>query len=210
MKKMQFKSILAIGAHPDDIEFSCFGFLLKQQKKGCNIYVFIASPDSRSNGSQDKERIQESINSFSLIPNCIVKFRNTNKILTEDYENLSDQIRDIVLENNIDLVLIHSAKDDTHQEHRLLHDMTISALRRLPINIIEYRSPSIYNGFKTNYIVDIENEYSIKMDAIRKHITQSKMSYMSTDSIKIFNQPWTAKLHNISYAEEFNIIRMVG
>jgi len=207
---MQFKSILAIGAHPDDIEFSCFGFLLKQQKKGSNIHVFIASPDSRSDGSQDKERMQESINSFSLIPNCILKFRHTNKILVEDYEELSDQIRNIVLENNIDLVLIHSAKDETHQEHRLLHDITMSALRRLPISIIEYRSPSIYNGFKSNYIVDIDNEYDIKMDAVRKHITQLKMPYMFTDSLKIFNQPWTAKLHGISYAEEFNIVKMVG
>ena len=29
--------VLAIGAHPDDIEFSCLGFLLRQKKLGAKI-----------------------------------------------------------------------------------------------------------------------------------------------------------------------------
>ena len=41
------KNILAIGAHPDDIEISCLGYLLKQNKeKKSRISVFIASSGS--------------------------------------------------------------------------------------------------------------------------------------------------------------------
>ena len=34
-------NILAIGAHPDDIEFGCGGSLIKYRKKGCDIYLLI-------------------------------------------------------------------------------------------------------------------------------------------------------------------------
>ena len=37
------KTILAIGAHPDDIEFSCTGTLLKLKEKGYQIYYIIAT-----------------------------------------------------------------------------------------------------------------------------------------------------------------------
>ena len=35
--RIDCKNILAIGSHPDDIEISSFGFLLKQAKLGKNI-----------------------------------------------------------------------------------------------------------------------------------------------------------------------------
>ena len=37
------KAILAVGAHPDDIEFSCTGTMLKLKEKGYSIYYIIAT-----------------------------------------------------------------------------------------------------------------------------------------------------------------------
>lgn len=210
MELNSFKSILAIGAHADDIEYSCFGFLLKQYSSGAKINVFIVSPDSRGSGDQYYERVEETKQSFMCMPEINLIFRNTNKILPDNYEKLVDQIRNIIIEKNIDLVLIHDGKDDTHQEHRLIHDISMSATRRMPINIMVFKSPSIHNGFKSNYLVDITNQYPAKIEAIKKHKTQSDLSYMSEDSLKIFNQPWSGKVLGIDYCEEFKIIRMVG
>jgi len=204
---MNFKSILAIGAHPDDLEFSCFGFLLKQRNDGANIHAFIASPDSFDFNNRKEERMKETIESFSLIPGSEVKFRNINDITYNDYRSISDTIRDMVIKKNIDLVLVHSSKD-TMQEHKLLHDITLTALRRLPVSIFTYRSPSTYD-FTPKIIIDISKEYQTKFNAIKKHKTQSDKPYMSDESIRIFNQSWEGKILNIDFSEQFDIIRIV-
>ena len=36
-------NILAIGAHPDDIEFGCGGTLLKYSEKGHKVYILVMS-----------------------------------------------------------------------------------------------------------------------------------------------------------------------
>ena len=204
---MKYNNILAIGAHPDDLEFSCFGFLLKQQKLDANIYAYIASADSLTDNPKNEIRSQESIQSFSLIPGSKLKIRNKNNLVYEDYQSLSDEIRELVLLNNIDLVLIHH-KDDTMQEHRLLHDITITALRRLPVSIFAYRSISS-NNFSSNFIVNIESEHLSKYDAIKKHKSQSNKSYFSPDSVEIFNKTWNGKQFGIDFCEEFDILRMI-
>ena len=35
------KNILAIGAHPDDIEFGCFGTLKKHKDQGDNVTLLV-------------------------------------------------------------------------------------------------------------------------------------------------------------------------
>jgi LmbE family N-acetylglucosaminyl deacetylase len=203
-----FSSILAIGAHPDDIEFSCFGFLLKQQKTGSKINVYIVSPDSLTDNPITDKRIQESLESFSLIPNANVLIRNKNNINNEDYQSISDDIRHLVNVNKIDLVLVHYP-NDTMQEHRLLHDIVMTALRRLPVSIFLYKSPSTSHNFIPNLISNIKDEYSIKFDALKKHKSQSNKEYMSEESIKIFNTGWNGKKIGIDIYEEFYIERLI-
>jgi len=204
---MNFKSILAIGAHPDDIELACFGFLLKQQKLGSKIYAFIASPDSLTNNPKTLTRIEESQKSFKLIPESILTIRDKNNINMENYQEIGDQIRNIILDNNIDTVIVHS-NNDTMQEHRLLHDITITACRRLPLNILLFKSPSS-EVFQTNLIVNIENEYETKILAIKQHSTQLNKPYLFDDSLTIFNQSWIGKKMGFNKTEEFIVYRIV-
>lgn len=204
---MMFKSILAIGAHPDDIEFSCFGFLLKQQKLGSKINAFIASPDSLTNNPKTKTRTEESLNALKLIPNCGISIRTKNNITMENYQEIADDIRSIIISNNIDLVLVHH-QNDTMQEHRLLNEITMTAIRRMPISVMFYKSPSTSN-FIPNVIVDINEEFETKIKAIQCHVTQSNKDYMKEDSLIIFNQGWEGQNIGIKIYEQFVMHRMV-
>lgn len=204
---MKFKSILAIGAHPDDVEISSFGFLAKQRDEGANIHVFVVSPDSLSDGSLMYDRIDETKKAFDLIPGVNLNFRYKNNITFDDYQSLSEDIRTLIINNHIDLVLIHS-KNDTMQEHRLLHEITMTALRRLPISVFAYRSPST-QMFSPNLIVDISKYYDIKVKALKQHKTQSNKTFLSEESIRIFNQSWDAKMYDIDFYEGFDILRVV-
>ena len=49
-------NILAIGAHPDDIEYSCSGTLIKYRKAGHQVFMFIMTKgDAGEIPKQEKE-----------------------------------------------------------------------------------------------------------------------------------------------------------
>src|SRR5437879_2883959 len=51
--------ILAIGAHPDDIEFACGGILLAEQARGCEIFLGVCSRgESGSNGTPEEREAE--------------------------------------------------------------------------------------------------------------------------------------------------------
>ena len=57
---MSFKKILAIGAHPDDVELGCSGTLLKYQAEGSHIDIVICRDDNAPKPStwRDREKMQ--------------------------------------------------------------------------------------------------------------------------------------------------------
>jgi LmbE family N-acetylglucosaminyl deacetylase len=205
--EFNFNSILAVGAHSDDVDLSCFGFLLKHSNSGSKITVLVVSPSSGDSELLEK-RSDESKKSFELIPNCEVILLQENEISDKNYIYISDKIREIIIEKEIDLMLIHS-EEDTHQEHRLCNKISITASRRLPINIFEFFSSSSTSEFNENLITNITNEYENKIKAINQHKTQLDKIFMSKEYLKYFNQIPEAKLLGFDYSEKFKIIKMV-
>ena len=55
-----FQKVLAIGAHPDDVEFSCYGYLSKLKDKGAEIAVYIASNGCLGDPTSGPHRLKES------------------------------------------------------------------------------------------------------------------------------------------------------
>ncbi|MFQ5836218.1 MAG: PIG-L deacetylase family protein [bacterium] len=51
-------NILAIGSHPDDIEFGCSGTLIKYKRTGANIFLLVLSEGSSGGSSNERKREQ--------------------------------------------------------------------------------------------------------------------------------------------------------
>ncbi|MBI5286784.1 MAG: PIG-L family deacetylase, partial [Deltaproteobacteria bacterium] len=58
-------NVLAIGAHPDDVEFGCSGTLIKYVTKGANVYLLVLSEGSF--GGNPGERKREQMESARVI-----------------------------------------------------------------------------------------------------------------------------------------------
>ncbi|MFQ5964877.1 MAG: PIG-L deacetylase family protein [Candidatus Scalinduaceae bacterium] len=52
-------NILAIGAHPDDIEFGCGGALLKYSERGHKIYLLVFSKGGKGGDTEIRCKEQE-------------------------------------------------------------------------------------------------------------------------------------------------------
>ena len=54
-------NVLAIGAHPDDIELGCGGTLLKHQKAGHNVYLCVMCDGKEAGNPGVRVKEQEEI-----------------------------------------------------------------------------------------------------------------------------------------------------
>jgi len=63
-------NVLAIGAHPDDIEYGCGGMLTKYAEKGHTVYLFIASDGGL--GGEPSVRRREQMDSAVIIGAMVI------------------------------------------------------------------------------------------------------------------------------------------
>ena len=133
--------ILALGAHPDDIEIGCGGTMLRLVAERREIevlwVVFGATP----------ERAQEARASAAAFLEGVA----TAKVIVRDYRDgflpysgaaVKDDFEALKREFSPDLVFTHY-RDDRHQDHRLISELTWNTWR--DHLILEYEIPK-YDG----------------------------------------------------------------
>jgi N-acetylglucosamine malate deacetylase 1 len=133
---MSIKKILAVGAHPDDVELGCSGTLLKYQEQGAEIDIVVARDDNAPKPSVHRPRekmIAEYQKAESLFG---IKYHILKNPITEDgrpvleWNNTFVKIMDdIVHSKDYDLIITHSPGDH-HQDHVNTYNIVNSSLRR--------------------------------------------------------------------------------
>lgn len=197
-------NIYVIGAHPDDIEYSCFGLLSFFSHKKVKIHISFLSYGSSNDETSSDKRIQESKLALKSLNIKNISFRKEKGIFYRDYEEISENLRKEILLLKPELVLSHDLAD-THQEHRLTHEITVTATRRLKLSFMTFRSPSYTNNFKFNLAFDITKYYGEKIKSLQFHKTQKNRPYMKKKSINDFNIDWSASIRDMKKVELFNL-----
>lgn len=166
-------NILAIGAHPDDVELGCAGMLLiNAYSEGTNhILVMTGSSERRKEAEIAAEKLSATIY-FGFLDDMNI---------SEGYATIS------ILETHIkkinpDVILINSP-NDSHQDHRNLAKAVISAARYKCDKILFYETPSTIS-FIPNYFKDISFVIDKKCEVLSVHKTQKDKIYTTPDSIK--------------------------
>jgi LmbE family N-acetylglucosaminyl deacetylase len=197
------KNILAIGAHPDDIEISCLGYLLKENiEKKSKVSVFIVSSGALHDPTSGLNRIEESKEALKYINDLNFNYIGNKGIKVSDYEKISNKIRSLILNVNPDEILVHDP-NDTNQEHSLVYDMVKTASRRLALNLIRYRSISSLNDIKSNLYVDVKDYISIKKKSLKFHKSQQFHEYLSDEYIESFHNNFFAYNRGIKVSEVY-------
>ncbi|MCE5249111.1 PIG-L family deacetylase [bacterium] len=175
-------NILALGSHPDDIEFGCGATLLKFAQMGHKVYLFVATYGEL--GGDWRTRKKEQMNSAD--------YMGVEKIFWGEYSDcqlpLSRQlimrIEDVITEVDPDFIFVHY-DDDTHQDHRVLASATLSATRYIP-NFLFYEGPTTLN-FSPNVYVDIGNTIKGKKVLLKKHASQVRKVNVNMPDISILD-----------------------
>jgi LmbE family N-acetylglucosaminyl deacetylase len=209
------KRILAMGAHPDDIELEAGGTLLKWALSGHEIYLLAFSSGAYTDLSgktyQAKERKTEMEKASKLL--------NVKKVINLGYKDTeipSDgkairEIDGIITDLNPDIIISHHPFD-SHQDHRTVAEIMFTVARRgrvgtaLSCAPLPYR-PNVF-AFRPQYFSDITSTIERKLDAIRLYKSQYKKydSELWIERIRAMATFWGWAI-DVRYAECFEILR---
>ena len=159
--------VLAVGAHPDDIELGCGGALLMHAARGDEITMLVMT--SGEEGPQnERSRLAEQRDAAAILgasllwggfPDCAVPGDRC----------AVNVIQEAMIISGADLVYCH-APQDTHQDHRAVSAAVLSAARRAS-RILMYESPTSA-VFEPAIFVDIGMVVEAKLDLLRAHVSQ--------------------------------------
>ncbi|MER9585630.1 PIG-L family deacetylase [Mesorhizobium sp. M0051] len=164
--------ILALGAHPDDIEIFMFGTMAAYAAQGAELTFAIAT-DGAKGGTSDpailtRVRRAEASAAAALLGATLRFLDFPDGELVADAA-LIGALKELIRETGPDLAITH-APNDYHADHRALSDgVRIAASFTVPVLHADTMGGT---GFSPTHYVDISAHADIKAKAIRKHQSQ--------------------------------------
>jgi LmbE family N-acetylglucosaminyl deacetylase len=172
-------NILAIGAHPDDIELGCGGVVLKAVREGHNVYMYTLTRGAASGDPQERTReLVTSARYIGVKKLWIDNFDDTKLTINSE---LINSIENYIIESQADIVLTHSLSD-IHHDHKAIAGSVIEAGRFVP-NILAYEIP-LTKDFKPQVFYDISDVVDEKVKLIKLFKSQRDKIYLKANAIK--------------------------
>lgn len=171
--------LLAIGAHPDDIEIYMYGTLAAARARGDELVLAIAT-DGAAGGRFDpaelrrrrKEEATAAASGLGVVP-AFLDF--PDGALLPDAA-LVAVLKALIRDSNADLVITH-APNDYHGDHRALSDaVRIAANFAAPVAWVD---TMMGVGFVPTHLVDISAHFAAKASAIRAHASQDPERFVA-------------------------------
>jgi LmbE family N-acetylglucosaminyl deacetylase len=172
-------NILAIGAHPDDIEVGCGGTLAKYARSGHEIYLLIMT-EGGMGGEADVRKKEQDRSAKLLKPREMIWGGYNDTLLTPHMNRMVHDIETVLKKIVPDFIFVHY-EDDTHQDHRALAKATVSATRYIR-NVIFYEGPTTQN-FAPTLFVDIRETIDEKFAMLLAHRSQVRKTNIEGLSI---------------------------
>ena len=224
-------NILAIGAHPDDIEFCCAGTLAKYKKQGHKIFLALTTSGNQGSGViKTREEVgatreAEALESAKLLDAEVRFIRYDDELLLDTLE-ARRRIINAMRWAQPDVILTHYP-DDPSTDHTTTGHIVSKLMLSLMGKLIPADEPPVTkkvslfyfdNAAGINFLpeayVDITETLPTKLEMLSKHKSQIEwMGCFGNDKIKEYLTT-IAKFRGLQagcdYAEGFRAYRIYG
>ena len=213
---MKKKKVLAIGAHPDDMEFEAGGTLAKWALKGHEVYHLILTAggyrDMNGQIYKTEELRKEAKNAAEVL--------NVKELIFLDYTTtelpssgkIVSEVDQIVQDISPDIIISHHPFD-SHQDHRAAAEIVFAVSRQGRVKNVLSSAPFPYRpnvfAFRPQFFVDISSTIDIKLEAIRCYKSQFNKfgGEKLIARIRSWARVWGWAV-DFEFAESFEVIRM--
>jgi len=174
--------ILAIGAHPDDIEIFMFGLLQLYKSRNDDVFMAIATDGAAGNVLNYPDLVEvrkrETIDALkSLGTPVFFGFPDGELSLNK---NIKQKIKEYIISIRPDLIITH-APEDYHSDHRALSSIVTTATGF--ICPIIYADTLMGVNFTPDYYIDITCFFKEKKEAILSHKSQAPEKFLEATEI---------------------------
>ncbi len=201
-KGLDTKRVLAIGAHPDDIEIGCGATLMKHAAKGDQVNILTLTGGEQG-GSVDI-RHKESVKAAEYLSANLYMKALRDTYITDGPETIK-AIEDIIIKVKPDIIYTHSICDN-HQDHRNTYLATMVAARSIQ-HMYSYLSPSCNINFRPLHFEHVKNYMDDKIQLINFYQSQkTKVAYLADSLIRSTAEYW-GRFSRYGIVEPFEVIR---
>ena len=171
--------ILALGAHPDDLEIFAYGALAAWAAMGADLVLAIATDGAKGGATPGpalaRRRAEET--TAALAPLGLPRFLGFADGALRADAALEGALAALIAETAPDLVLTH-APNDYHADHRALSAAALQAANfAVPVLFMDTLNGT---GFQPTHWVDVTAHWPAKEAAIRAHDSQSPERFIAT------------------------------
>jgi two-component system response regulator HydG len=202
-RKAARDTVLAVGAHPDDVEIGAGGTLLAHKRLGDAVSILTLSHGAR--GGSQIARAGESRRAAEIIGADLYLDELEDTHIGEGEDTIAAVAR-VVAQAQPTVIYTHSLHD-VHPDHRNAHRAVMAAVREVG-RVYCYQSPSATVDFRPTRFVAIDVDR--KLEAIAAFASQTGIrSYLDEDLIRSTARYWS-RYGDSGYAEAFEVIREAG
>ncbi len=203
MRLDHIRKVLAIGAHPDDVEVGAGGLVAKLTAAGAAVTLHVASiPNRFAIRKAEATRAAEHLGVRLVLPaeerETRVEDLSMHALVARfDYE---------LAAVDPDLVIVHGSHD-VHQDHQMVHRAVLAALRGSHCELLAYatRLPTGAAPPPPTCVVDITSSIDRKLAAIAEHTSQFPPTFADARREVARTLGHT---DGVAYAEVFEVLRM--
>ena len=201
------KTVLAVGAHADDVELAVGGTVARLRRAGARVVMVVLSLPGDA-----KVRRREAEQAARLLGCELRVLMEDGKRRIEDLKSyeLVSMIDREVREHEPAAMFTHGASE-FHRDHVLVHEACVSSQRLCYFDFFTYQ-PNFCRpvpvAFSPKAYVDITDTIETKMRAIEAHQSQFKCRGLGTDIYRDIAR-MNGRMIGVQYAEGLDVGRLL-
>lgn len=159
--------VLAVGAHPDDVELGCGATLLRHVATGDEVTILVLTTGQRGRVEGLSRRAEQEEAARRL--GVGLRWATFQDGSVPDGPETVTVIDEALAATRAEVLYTHASRD-THQDHRATATASLAAARRLA-TILQYETPST-QAFEPTIYVDVAGTVEEKLATLRSHLSQ--------------------------------------
>lgn len=195
--------VIALSPHPDDVEFSASGMMMKMSYIDF-INITLSSGGDFDNTTRNNSRLDEVSEFWKNIDNVSNLNLNIKHIKNLFEDELVNKIENLVDTSQVNFILT-PPYEDTHFEHRIINHVAYGISRKNKLGLIEYQTPSTKKTWVPNLTIDVTEFYDTKCTRLKAFKSQKERHYFNDDVMNNFHKDFNALKRGIEFVEQYKI-----
>ncbi|MFJ9122428.1 PIG-L deacetylase family protein [Streptomyces sp. NPDC102394] len=184
--------VLAIGAHPDDVEIGAAGLIAKLCDDGHDVYILVLT-DEEADGARRREEAQRSAKELGVQEDRLLFAAFEDGHLRTNKDSVT-RIRCITAAAGVnpDLVIVHSGAD-SHNDHVEANSLARSAFRGCVFLYYSIYLSGEQSTFSPHIFIDLSKDRAaLKERALAAH--RSQVSRLSQCDLVAYERKWGSRI----------------